>query len=1026
MKVDLSCPLELWAFELPTKENSTCSFTFFNLGDRTISSIQVTVTCFDAADSVLSRRIERPMALDAKGRETFAVAISTEGMAVEAVDLIIDKAWFEDGSEWRRAQEARLTDYQPNELPPNRKLEQLRYVAGNDAVGYPSDQRNVWICVCGRVNAAEEKICKRCLRDKKDVFARFSAGAIQKSIDQRERELEEKARIAREEASRQEFLRQEKARRKKRNRRARSAIFCVTLVVGAATYLFIVLGLPELRYQSAKSALAAGDFTDARVTFVELVDYRDAEDLVKECDLRAAKAYAASGSEDRINEALGILDLLGEAYPGVPEARTEANYQKGTALMKSGRNADAAEIFSGLRGYQDADILRETAVYDAGVQEMNASQYESAKARFASLGLYKDAAALAKECVYRPATKLMADGGYEQAVVLLSEIKGYRDTSALLLEATYQSALQAQRSGDYDKAAERFKDLGSYEDASDQMKETTYLAATAAQKSGDWTNAAELFATFKNYKDSAEQYKLCYYTPAKALMDEKKYAEAAVLFLEVPGYEDADDLYKQCLYLPAMDAMKAKDYTTAIELLEPIKKYKDSEKQLGIAHYGQADQLEKDGDLEAAIEAFEALGEYEDAAKRVNAARYALAEKAFAEGLFSQAEEAFAMLGDYEDAADRVKECEYELALMMLPKENISESEDLQAVYDKLTAIEGYTQATEKAQEVAYAMGVRFVAEEDMTSATEAFTLAGKYKDADERRKECIYARAKVLYEDLDYQQAAEMFDSIADYSDARVLRDEAYDSWLLVKATVAYDLYMMEAYDLVVVTLEDLDMDTLPRVYAKLKDYYLEANLKQARKLIGENRALEAYKYLAECKGFKTADELLSKNIYRVLGTWESEMGNVFAFFFDGSCVIDGTAMRFNMFNAYGISVGETDDTLERKYSFANGTETSLTLREDATGKSIRLTRVREAEETQSENAFAGRPVVESVTKAGEGEEAAANGMEEGTEPGEDEAAATPTATARPKPAATPTPSATQVTGASATYIPTATPKAN
>ncbi len=969
MKVDLSCPIELWAYELPTKENQTCSFTFFNLGELTISSIQVTVTCFDDSDQVLSRRIERPMALNAKGRETFSIALSTEGMAVESVDLIIDKAWLEDGSEWRRAQEARLTEYRPNELPPNRKLEQLRYIAGNDAVGYPSDQRHVWICVCGRVNAAEDRLCKRCRRDKKDVFTRFSPESIQMSIDKREKELEEKARQAREEASRQEFLRQEKVRRKKRNRRVRTGVACVMLVVGAASYLFVVLGLPELRYQSAKAALASGDYRGARSAFVDLAEYRDTQNLIKECDLLAAKVDAASGSEDRVDDAIEFLSSMGD-FPGVSDAMTEAIYQKAKLQMAKALYADASELFLGINGYQDADALRQKAEYEAGKAEMNSGLYDAAQIRFEGLGLYQDAAALAKECVYRPATKQMADGNYDKAAEMFALITGYRDTNALRLESLYQSALMAQREGDYDRAAESFMQLGTYEDASEQVKETIYLAAKAAQEAGEYDRAIGLYATFPSYKDSVDQQKACRYVPAQALMAEKKYDEAAALFKEVPGYQDADKLYQQCLYTPAKDAIEMKEFGKAVELLEQILDYEDAKTQLQIAQYGMAEQAEEKSNFEEAALIFEALGDYKDAGDRLLAVRYALAKKTFDDGLYSMASDLFAELGKYKDSQEQVLWCEYELVLLKLPRENMAENENLQSAYDELMTIEELEPAKEKAKEIAYAIGVQRIANDDLVSAVDAFVLAGDYNDADERRQECIYNQAQEFILEGDFQDAAKLFDSIAGYSDARVRRDEAYDSWLKSKASAATEKFEAEDYVETVAALQDLDMNSLPRAYAQLKETYLEANIRQARKLIAEDSALAAYQYLNNCRGYKNADELLNKNIYRILGTWETEMGAVYAFYFDGSCVIDGEDMRFNMFNAYGISVGETDDTLKRRFSFANGTEDSLTLREDASGKSIRMTRVREAEEHKTENAFEGRPVVESVIKAGEGME--------------------------------------------------------
>ena len=61
-----------------------------------------------------------------------------------------------------------------------RRLEVLRYLAGPDALGYPMDQGAVWMCVCGRPNAAGEDACRRCGRMKRDVFTSFNEATVEK------------------------------------------------------------------------------------------------------------------------------------------------------------------------------------------------------------------------------------------------------------------------------------------------------------------------------------------------------------------------------------------------------------------------------------------------------------------------------------------------------------------------------------------------------------------------------------------------------------------------------------------------------------------------------------------------------------------------------------------------------------------------------------------------------------------------------------------------------------------------------
>ncbi len=934
MKVDLSCPIELWAYALPTEEKAACSFTFFNLGERPISSIQITVTCYGTGDEVLSRRVERPMALEAEGRAPFTVELSAEGIAVESLDLTIDKAWFADGDEWRRAQEARFLDYEPNELPENRKLEQLRYIAGSDAVGFPSQQKGVWVCVCGRVNAAEETVCRRCQREKQVVFELYSEEAVQQAIDLRESALEDKARQAREEASRQEFIRQEKARRKKRGRRTRTAVICVTLVLVAVSYLFVVLGIPELRYQTALSDFEGGNIAQARVAFSELLDYRDSTERVKACDLRIAKDHIESGVGTRIDTALTMLADLTD-LPETAGLINEGRYRNAKIAMDNAAYEDAAAQFEALGDYRDAADLALGCHYKIATGLFTAGSYTEAKALFESLGEYSDAPSMAKECVYRPAQTLQAEGKYDEAIEQYTLIIGYRDADEFRQQCIYQSGLKAQLSGDFELATERFMLLGDYADSSDQVKRSIYLAADQARNAEKYDSAAKLYASIPGYEDADTQAKECVYLPAKLLMGEGKYAEAAKKLAQIPDYLDANELFAQCVYKQGETAAASGDLTAAIDYFGQIEAYGDAAAQKQKAQYKQAEQLETQGEIEAAIDAFEAMGDYSDAAKRASQARYNLAQQAFDEGLYSLASERFALLGDYADAGTRVKECAYELALLTLS------GGDAQAAYIALTAIEGYPKAATKAQEVIYGIAQTKYEAGDLTGAAEAFAQAGKYQDAQTKVKAITYEQAVALMESAQYEEAGEMFNTLGNFEDSRAKRNECYDLWLKETAENARTLYKQGDYQKAVDTLTGLTLDSLPSTYADLKDIYLDSNLRLARALINEDRSLEAYGYLMAASGYKNADELLDKNIYRILGSWQTADGISYVFYLNGTCVIAGETRVFNMRDPYGIQTGADVTSLKRTLSYVSGGGDTLTIRDDATGKNMRLTRV-------------------------------------------------------------------------------------
>lgn len=944
MKVDLSCPIELWAFELPTSENPACSFTFFNLDKRLLSSIQITVTCFDDKDEMLARSVERPMALEAKGRDTFMVTLASGVVGTEWIDLSIDKVWFTDGSAWRRAQEARLVEYEPNELPPNRRLEQLRYIAGPDAVGYPSDQENIWICVCGRVNGMDEESCKRCMRDQRVVFSKFTPEAIEQAIEKRERQLEDKARFAREEASRKEFLRQDKVRKKKRHVRMRTAAITITLVIAGASYLFVVLGMPEYNYQTAVSALNTGAYTKARAAFDKLSNYRDAADLIIVCDMRIAQEKMTSGNEAQINEALLILEELAE-YPDAQEMHTEATYQKGVFLLDNGRYDDASALFETLGTYKNASEQQRKAEYAIAEAVFFAKEYEDAQQRYVALGNYLDAASKAKLCTYNTAVELMIQNKYDEASELFKTIIGFKDANEQYKKSVYNSAMTALNDEDYEKAIEKFILLERYEDAGEQHKYSVYKLAQEKQKAGDLDTALKLFLTIPGYESADENSKICAYTLGNDKMKAEAYEEALPYLNQAVGYKNANDLIKQCYLLPAEDAINTENFKAAITLLENIKDEPGIDKRLLAVQYSYADQLEKNAEFDAAKAQFAALGDYQDAGERTSGVDYAIAQKAFEEKDFETAKALFTALGDFSDAETRVKECEFEQILAM----DLLDSWEIISIL--LEGIDDYPPAHEKSLELAYQAGDVKEKEGDLYGAYYAFEYADTYQDAQERMQNIVYMLAVQLMEEEDYPQAAAMFNSIPNYLDARGLRDECYIKWLYDKGTRSQKAFEEGKYEEVLEILSDINIDELPSIYNMLKTYYYESNMRIARALINEDRALEAYPYLLKAKSQQKAKDMLNKNIYKILGTWETSLGVRYSFYLSGTCDLAGQEYLFNMPGAYPIMVGKTEDDMVRMFSFSSGGDKTLRLRIDETGEMLNLTRVKQAEFSPTED---------------------------------------------------------------------------
>jgi hypothetical protein len=127
------------------------------------------------------------------------------------------------------------------------------------------------------------------------------------------------------------------------------------------------------------------------------------------------------------------------------------------------------------------------------------------------------------------------------------------------------------------------------------------------------------------------------------------------------------------------------------------------------------------------------------------------------------------------------------------------------------------------------------------------------------------------------------------------------------------------------------------------------------ARDLVSQDRALEAYPYLLAAEKYAKAKEMMNKNIYNSLGTWAissgERVGERFAFYLNGTCTIAGKEYLFNMPGAYPIMIGEKEDDMIRMFSYSSGSKDTLRLRDEATGKTLSLTRVKQAEFSPTED---------------------------------------------------------------------------
>ena len=582
MRIDLTCPAEIFRTAMPTADIPAVSLTMYNLSDRVITSVEVSVRLLSAAGAEQEKMAFRGRALNGRPHSTFRMNVPmAKSPGVKSAEVRIDKVWFNDNDVWRRSEE-RSVEYDPNDLPPSTALTNLKYAAGDSAVGYPSQQDGLWVCVCGRPNPDSETTCARCRQAKADVFTRFSREAVETSVSLRTRQLDLTTRSAREDTARLQRIREEEYMQKKsrRSRRLRLAAalaaclaLCAGMAFGAVPTLRSGVAAREVRESGDPAVLrAAADFL--RESGIQ----QDSAALADAADLRRARMALEAGDPAEARKAVAEVSAENEERKAL---EADCLFAEGCAMMEQEDWTRARDAFLDLGDYPGAADLANECLMNEAKGMLETGSYAAAREAFLSLGDWPEAAGLAKECLYRTAKAQMAEGRYDEAISTLSSIPDYADSRRLTFECHYTKATAYELAGNLEGAAGEYLMAGDWEDAPEKTCETVYALAENAFAGGDLTKAQGLYASIPGYMDADAKNELCLYALGADAYDDLEYNRAYELLSALPEkYKDADNMRVDAAYYAGKAAYEREDWEKAVELLAAAGKYKNAEKLL--------------------------------------------------------------------------------------------------------------------------------------------------------------------------------------------------------------------------------------------------------------------------------------------------------------------------------------------------------------------------------------------------------------------------------------------------------------
>ena len=699
MLIDLTCPAEVFSTALPTEEIPAVSLALYNLSDRVIVSVEVTLKLKNGSGAEMERVVYRARALNGRPHSSFRMNIPCSPVSgARGADVTIDKVWFNDNAVWRRENSSSV-EYTSNALPVSKALADLQFVAGETAVGFPSQQDGLWVCVCGRPNPDSEEYCARCRREKTLLFTRYNREAVEKQVAQREKQLELSTRNVREDTARMQRIREEEYEQKQRRKGRRWRLLICIPVCAFVAALALGVCAPVLQLFAANKAIREKHWDNAIHSLTILgPSFPGTEQKLK--DVRKAMAMEKADAAQTAEQMQAAADEL-RALEDDAEAAARADeldLGRAKSAMDAGNTEaarEAVEIFP-----EDDErrlAIENECLYIEAKAQMAAGDYEDAREAFLILygnPAFPDTGTLAAECVYLPAAELIEKGKYDEAIAEMSRIPDYSPSRAAILECHYRKAQEAETLGDLETASAEYLMAGDYEDAAAKTQETVYLLAEEKFAAGDTAAARSLYASIPGYPPAAEREKEATLILAREAMERQEYEAAAELLDTLPeGYSDTAELIPRTAYLAGSDASRRKDWEKAVSFLEQAGDYRDAPSMLEKALENLCRARLDDGDGAGALELiprithskyyreykneaeyldamaqislggdpadlqkrFEALGSYRDAAKRAKQMIYVQAQNAETLGEILKAAKLYEEAGSYQDAKEKSK-----------------------------------------------------------------------------------------------------------------------------------------------------------------------------------------------------------------------------------------------------------------------------------------------------------------------------------------------------------------------------------
>lgn len=170
-------------------------------------------------------------------------------------------------------------------------------------------------------------------------------------------------------------------------KKALSVFLTLTILAG-------LCGCASSKYSEAKKLMASYNYAEAKEILLEISDYEDSGELIRECDYRIAKNLMQHNEYAAAREILFEISDYGDSG----ELIRDCGYNIAKDMMKQDEYSAAKDILLEISDYENSKDLAQECDYNIAIKLMENREYAEAKDILLQISEFKDSKNLAKEC----------------------------------------------------------------------------------------------------------------------------------------------------------------------------------------------------------------------------------------------------------------------------------------------------------------------------------------------------------------------------------------------------------------------------------------------------------------------------------------------------------------------------------------------------------------------------------------------------------------------------------------------------